>query len=57
MLLGTHIWRRKWQHHITPIFLPGEFHGRGAWRAPVHGVAESDHHSLTHSLTQAAILL
>ena len=32
-------WRRKWQP--TPVFLPGESH-RGAWRATVHGVAESD---------------
>ena len=33
-------WRRKWQP--TPEFLPGKLHGRGAWRATVHGVAESD---------------
>ena len=32
-------WRRKWQ--LTPIFLLGELHDRGAWRAIVHGVAES----------------
>ena len=25
----------------TPVFLPGEFHGRGAWKATVHGVAKS----------------
>ena len=29
-------WRREWQP--TPIFLPGEFHGRGIWRATVHGL-------------------
>ena len=29
-------WRRKWQP--TPVFLPGESHGRGAWWATVHGV-------------------
>ena len=29
-------WRRQWQP--TPIFLPGEFHGRGIWRATVHGL-------------------
>ena len=29
-------WRRKWQP--TPVFLPGKSHGRGAWRAAVHGV-------------------
>ena len=27
--------RRKWQP--TPIFLPGESHGRRAWQATVHG--------------------
>ena len=32
-------WRRKWQP--TPVFLPGESHGRGAWWATVHGVAKS----------------
>ena len=25
----------------TPVYLPGEFMDRGAWWAPVHGVAES----------------
>ena len=33
-------WRRAWQP--TPAFLPREFHGRGAWRTTVHGVAEFD---------------
>ena len=34
-------WSRKWQ--VTPVFLPGESHGRGAWWVTVHGVAkESD---------------
>ena len=32
-------WRRKWQP--TPVFLPGESHGWGAWWAAVCGVAES----------------
>ena len=32
-------WRRKWQP--TPVFLPGESQGRGAWWAAVHGVAKS----------------
>ena len=35
-----HWWRRKWQP--TPVFLPGESQGRGAWWAAVSGVAESD---------------
>ena len=30
-------WRRKWQP--TPVFLPGESQGRGAWWAAVYGVA------------------
>ena len=33
-------WRRKW--HPTPVFLPGESQGRGAWWAATYGVAESD---------------
>ena len=32
-------WRRKWQ--ATPVFLPGESQGRGAWWANVYGVAQS----------------
>ena len=32
-------WRRAWQP--TPVLLPGEFMDRGAWRATVHGVTES----------------
>ena len=31
-------WKRKW--HPTPVFLPGESQGWGAWWATVHGVAE-----------------
>ena len=34
----TH-WRRKWQP--TPVFLPGESQGQGAWWAAVYGVAQS----------------
>ena len=30
-------WRRKWQP--TPVFLPGESQGQGAWWAAVYGVA------------------
>ena len=29
------------QWHPTPVLLPGESHGRGAWWAAVHGVAKS----------------
>ena len=32
-------WRKKWQP--TPVFLPGESQGRGAWWAAVYGVAQS----------------
>ena len=31
-------WRRKWQP--TPVFLPGESQGQGAWWAAVYGVAQ-----------------
>ena len=32
-------WRRKWLP--TPVFLPGESQGRGAWWAAVSGVTQS----------------
>ena len=32
-------WRRKW--HPTPVFLPGESQGPGAWWAAIYGVAQS----------------
>ena len=32
-------WRRAWQP--TPVFLPGESHGQGAWRGVAHRVAEN----------------
>ena len=32
-------WRRAWQP--TPVFLPGEPHGRGTWWDVVHRVTES----------------
>ena len=32
-------WRRKWQP--TPVFLPGESQGWGAWWTAVYGVAQS----------------
>ena len=31
-------WRRKWKP--TPVFLPGESQGRGAWWAAVYGVTQ-----------------
>ena len=33
------LWRRKWQP--TPVFLPGESQGRGAWWAAIYGVSQS----------------
>ena len=37
--LGWEIpFRREWLG--TPIFLPGEFMDRGAWRTTVHGLKE-----------------
>ena len=40
LLLFTFMhWRRKWQP--TPVFLPGESQGRGAWWAAVYGVTQS----------------
>ena len=40
LLLFTFLhWRRKWQP--TPVFLPGESQGRGAWWAAVYGVTQS----------------
>ena len=32
-------WRGKWQP--TPVFLPGESQGQGAWWAAIYGVAQS----------------
>ena len=32
-------WRRKWQP--TPVFLPGESQGQGAWWAAIYGVSRS----------------
>ena len=38
--VGKIPWRRTWQP--TPVFLPEEFHYRGACRDTVHSIAESD---------------
>ena len=56
-----HSWRRKWQP--TPVFLPGQSHGRGAWWATVHGVQRVGHDwttslslSLSHPFRYIVIL-
>lgn len=38
--IGKKNWRGEGLH--TPVFLPGECHGRGARQATVHGIGESD---------------
>ena len=38
-LYNRYHWRR--QRQPTPVLLPGKSHGRGAWWAAVHGVAQS----------------
>ena len=37
--VGKIPWRRKWL--LTPVFLPGEFHGQRSLGATVHGAAKS----------------
>ena len=39
ILKGKIPWRKEWL--LTPVFLPGEFHDRGAWQATVHEVAKN----------------
>ena len=41
ILKGRIPWRKEWLP--TPVFLPGEFHDRGAWQATVHEVAKNRH--------------
>ena len=56
--VGKVPWRKEWQP--TPVFLPGESHGRGAWRATVHGVAKNRTQlgeSNTHTHTQFSLIL
>ena len=43
-------WRRKQQP--TPVFLPGESHGRGAWQATVCRVANSHTQLSMHTLRE-----
>ena len=34
-------WENPLEKGITPVFLPGEFHGQRSWWATVHGFAKS----------------
>ena len=43
-------WRRKWQP--TPVFLPGESQGWGAWWAAISGVAQLDTTEVTQQQQQ-----
>ena len=43
--------------YSTPVFLPGKFHGRGAWRATVHGVAKSQTSLSDHTHTHRSLPL
>ena len=36
-------WRSKWQS--TPVFLPGESHGRGVWQATIRGLTKNRTHT------------
>ena len=45
--VGKIPWRRIWQ--LTPVFLPGECHGRGAWRATVHRITKNRTRLSTHT--------
>ena len=48
-------WRRKWQP--TPVFLPGESQGRGAWWAAVYEVAQSQTQLKWLSSSSSSIVL
>ena len=39
LLIARSYGRRHW--HPTPVLLPGESHGRGAWWAAIYGVTQS----------------
>ena len=45
--VGKISWRRAWPP--TPVFLPGEPHGQGAWQAAVHGSRRVDTTDQAHS--------
>ena len=50
LLLSVFSWKSKWQP--TPVFLPGESQGWGAWWAAVYGVAQSDTTEVTQQQKQ-----
>ena len=52
--VGKFLWRTAWPP--TAVFLCGESHDRGAWRATARGVTESDTSArLTHSGQEKAV--
>ena len=59
--LGIFSWRREWQ--LTPIFLPGEFHGQRSlvsyspWFHKEADMAEQLTHTHTHTHTHVEIQL
>ena len=40
-MISTSVLTRRRQWHPTPVLLPGKSMDRGAWKAAVHGVAQS----------------
>ena len=51
--VGKIPWSRKWQP--TPVFLPGRFMDRGAWRTIVYDFAELDMIEYAHTHTIVSI--
>ena len=51
--VGKLLWRRKWKP--TPVFLPGESHGRGAQQATIHEVTRVGHDLATKPPTPVSI--
>ena len=50
--LGTAVeGKRSFGAQPTPVFLPGKSQGQRTWRAPVHGLVESDttEHACAHA--------
>ena len=50
--IGKIPWRREWQ--TTPVFLPGESHGRGSWQFKAMGSQRVRHGWVTNILPSTA---